>query len=247
MTRKHREFTLEELKEYDGQDGRPAYIALGERVIDVTESKRWPKGEHMKRHHAGNDLTNDIAAAPHDSDLLDRFPMVGLLKQEEEEIGPKLPNWAEKLLTWVPELQRHPHPMLVHFPIVTMILTPVFTVLYLITGIKSFDSTAFHLLGFGTFFILLGVASGFLTWWLNYLARMTLNVLLKIVLSCLLFVIALSAFIWRLTTPDILDILLFDRNMLYLALVLVLFPIVSAIGWFGAELTFPSHRGGRKK
>ena len=40
------------------------YIAQGGKVIDVTASKLWKGGLHMKRHRAGSDLSADIAAAP---------------------------------------------------------------------------------------------------------------------------------------------------------------------------------------
>jgi len=57
------------------------YIAHGGKVIDVTASKLWKGGLHMKRHHAGKDLTTDIQAAPHKLEVLDRYPQVGVLKQ----------------------------------------------------------------------------------------------------------------------------------------------------------------------
>jgi len=34
------------------------------------------------RHKAGKDLTDDLDQAPHGADLLDRFPVVGTLKEE---------------------------------------------------------------------------------------------------------------------------------------------------------------------
>src|ERR1700690_3942651 len=75
-------FTRAELAAYNGQEGRPAYIAYKGRVIDVTASRMWRGGSHMKRHVAGQDLTAEIAAAPHDVDVLDRFPQVGVLAEE---------------------------------------------------------------------------------------------------------------------------------------------------------------------
>ncbi len=55
-----REFTREELRGYDGQDGKPVYVAYEGRVYDLSESKMWRTGTHMKKHAAGTDLTGEI-------------------------------------------------------------------------------------------------------------------------------------------------------------------------------------------
>ncbi len=47
------EFDQAELEKYDGKDGRPIYIAYKGNVYDVTNSKLWKNGMHMKRLHAG--------------------------------------------------------------------------------------------------------------------------------------------------------------------------------------------------
>lgn len=73
-----KEFTLDELKAYDGKDGRPAYVAYKGIVYDVTESAMWADGDHEGMHVAGQDLTDAHADAPHDEHILD-FPEVGRL------------------------------------------------------------------------------------------------------------------------------------------------------------------------
>ena len=60
-----KEFNLEELSEFNGENGKPVYIAHQDKVIDVSDSKLWKAGVHMKRHHGGSDLTTDIQGAPH--------------------------------------------------------------------------------------------------------------------------------------------------------------------------------------
>ncbi|HTZ50111.1 MAG TPA: cytochrome b5 domain-containing protein, partial [Spirochaetia bacterium] len=65
-----RRFSLEELRTFNGQDGRPIYIAYNGRVFDVSASKMWRGGLHMKRHAAGQDLSSEIKDAPHGEDVL---------------------------------------------------------------------------------------------------------------------------------------------------------------------------------
>ena len=54
----------QELAEFNGQDDKPTYVAYNGRIIDLSTSKRWPKGKHMNRHQAGHDLSADLASAP---------------------------------------------------------------------------------------------------------------------------------------------------------------------------------------
>jgi predicted heme/steroid binding protein len=74
-----RKFTLEELKKYDGKDGRPAYVAYKGKVYDVTESFLWTDGNHQGMHEAGKDLTEEISQAPHGEELLANVKFVGVL------------------------------------------------------------------------------------------------------------------------------------------------------------------------
>jgi predicted heme/steroid binding protein len=76
-----RRFTAEELARYDGQDGRPAYIACNGKVYDVTGSFLWKGGRHQVLHDAGQALTAELAAAPHGDDLLSRCPLIGLMEE----------------------------------------------------------------------------------------------------------------------------------------------------------------------
>ena len=64
-----KEFDAEELAGYNGDTGNPDYVAHQGNVYDVSESKLWYNGMHMRRHHAGRDLTTDIQAAPHEPDV----------------------------------------------------------------------------------------------------------------------------------------------------------------------------------
>jgi predicted heme/steroid binding protein len=162
------EFDIAELEKFDGNNGRPVYVAHKGKVYDVSNSKLWKNGLHMKRHHAGNDLTVDIQGAPHEPDVLERYPLIGTLKKESTEAAElEIPRSLAWLLEKVPMLRRHPHPMTVHFPIVFSFSTTIFNILYLITGIKSLEITALHSLGAGILFTVVAIVTGLYTWWLS--------------------------------------------------------------------------------
>jgi predicted heme/steroid binding protein/uncharacterized membrane protein len=235
-----KEFDLELLSQFNGKGGQPFYIAHKGRVFDVSASKLWNTGLHMKRHPAGHDLTADIEAAPHGPEVLDRYPQVGTLKIKGGK-DRTLPQPLEALLERFPFLRRHPHPMLVHFPIVFAVSPVLFYLLYLITAANAFETTAFHCLGAGIFFFAPAVLTGFLTWWLNYQARPLRPVRIKILFSALLVAIYLAAFLLRLFLPA--AVLSFaGAGILYLLLLSALIPVVTVIGWYGASLTFPLER-----
>jgi len=75
---------LSELAGHDGRDGRKAYIAVNGRIYDVTDSPRWQGGLHPPDHLAGQDLTEELATAPHVRAVVERFPVVGTLEAEPE-------------------------------------------------------------------------------------------------------------------------------------------------------------------
>ena len=71
--------TLEQLKQFDGKEGRPAYIAYKGKVYDVTDDFLWVDGDHQGEHAAGRDLTEEMGRAPHGEDTLDRVKPVGII------------------------------------------------------------------------------------------------------------------------------------------------------------------------
>lgn len=77
--------TVAELASYDGRDGRKAYIAVNGTIYDVTASPRWENGLHPPDHQAGQDLTEELANAPHVRAVVERFPVVGTLEDDPSE------------------------------------------------------------------------------------------------------------------------------------------------------------------
>ncbi len=72
-------FTKEDLKQYDGRNGAPAYVAFKGIIYDVSPSYHWQNGQHWVVHFAGTDLSAEMEQAPHGVDLLEVFPIVGEL------------------------------------------------------------------------------------------------------------------------------------------------------------------------
>ena len=71
------ELTLEQLAEFNGKDGSPAYVAVEGVIYDVSGSAKWKDGEH-NGNSAGQDLTDVITnQSPHGVAILKRMPIVG--------------------------------------------------------------------------------------------------------------------------------------------------------------------------
>jgi predicted heme/steroid binding protein len=76
--------TLEQLSEFDGREGRKAYVAVNGDIYDVSNSIYWPNGHH-NGHQAGQDLTDAILnESPHGLANLSRVPMIGHIIEDGE-------------------------------------------------------------------------------------------------------------------------------------------------------------------
>lgn len=74
-------FTLEDLKQYNGQNGNPAYVAVDGTVYDVTNANGWKDGKHQSGIVAGEDLTDALSGSPHGDSVLEDLPVIGTLEQ----------------------------------------------------------------------------------------------------------------------------------------------------------------------
>ncbi len=227
-----KELTTEELAAFNGKDGASVYIAFEGKVYDVSGSPLWAKGTHMLRHLAGQDLTGSISAAPHGVEVFERYPQIGVLKKGPPEELKHLPTMLQGLLQGFPMARRHPHPMLVHFPIAFHTGTSFSTLLYLFFSNPSFELFSFYLLLFGSFTSIFAFISGLFTWWVNYRLKLTYLVKRKILFSIALGILQAVLIFWRSTTSEI-------ANPIYFILMLLITPNVVLLGYYGGQITFP--------
>ncbi len=227
-----REFTTEELSSFDGKDGKPVYIVFQGKVYDVTKSPLWGKGLHMKRHSAAKDLTAEISAAPHGTEVLERYPQIGMVKKGPPEELNHLPLFLQDFLQKFRMARRHPHPMVVHFPIALLMAASLFILLALFFQKGSFEIASFYLLILGAISSPFAMATGLLTWWVNYRLKLNYYVKRKIQLSILLVIFEVVLILWRVSQPEI-------SHPAYIVMMVLLTPIVSLLGYYGGQLTFP--------
>lgn len=64
--------SLLELRRHTGERGARKWIAHAGLVYDVTDCPRWQQSLHERLHFPGQDLTSEIAEAPHGQDVFTR-------------------------------------------------------------------------------------------------------------------------------------------------------------------------------
>jgi predicted heme/steroid binding protein/uncharacterized membrane protein len=233
------EIDKKKLAESDGKEGKPAYVTANGKVYDVTESKIWKNGIHMNRHHAGEDLTDSLGAAPHGDEVLNRFKQVGTLKVDQaEEAKPPLPNWMNKFFKAYPFLKRHPHPMVVHFPMAFFTAASIFLFwYYVISPARPLLDAIFYMHILGTLSLPVVLVTGWLSWKVNYFGKPIGNITRKIIFSLVVLIfdvvvlIAITGNLELLANPQGIPILIPILIFLYL-------PIVSYIGQQGGDLVY---------
>lgn len=72
-------FTKNQLALRNGNDKAEIWVAFQGKIYDVKKSRLWKNGKHYE-HWAGQDLTEELADAPHNVNVFDKFDVVGILK-----------------------------------------------------------------------------------------------------------------------------------------------------------------------
>lgn len=81
-----KKYTVSELRERNGKDGKPVYVSLEGKVHDLSKAFLWQGGEHQSLHRAGHEMTDEIKMAPHGPEMLDPYLVVGeLIDWDKEE------------------------------------------------------------------------------------------------------------------------------------------------------------------
>lgn len=74
------EITTESLPLFDGREGHKGIVSVDGKLYDVSDSRLWRDGVHLRKHQAGQDLTEALKGAPHSAEVLERVPMIGTLQ-----------------------------------------------------------------------------------------------------------------------------------------------------------------------
>ncbi len=221
-----RHFKIQELKEYDGKEGKPGYTAFKGKVYDISNSQLWKNGIHADTHLAGIDLTESMLSAPHGEEILIKFQILGELGKEK--------SLGQKLLLKLGE--SHLHPILVHFSIAYSIAVSLLSLLYIFTGKIPFEIASYYMLALGFLAAPPAGLSGLFSWKATYEGKMTRTFVRKIIFTVVLIVVITVCFIWRTLNPDVL--VTTSINYIYLTLVLSLVPIVTILGYDGGKIVY---------
>ena len=73
-----KKYTKSQLALRNGQDKQEIWIAYKGKIYDVSRSRLWYEGKHYQ-HWAGQDLTVELADAPHDNKVFKKFEQIGVL------------------------------------------------------------------------------------------------------------------------------------------------------------------------
>jgi predicted heme/steroid binding protein len=76
------EFTESQLRAYSGERGYRMYVGFRGVVYDVTDCPKWRRGLHENLHWPGQDLTDELKAAPHSASVFEHpcARRVGILR-----------------------------------------------------------------------------------------------------------------------------------------------------------------------
>ena len=193
----------DELRRYDGREGRAAYIAYKGVVYDVTDNPNWEGGEHMGRLQAGNDLTPYLEDAPHGEEVFKKLPVVGVLEGvtetkrssiSHEEKPDALKRWYRKY---------HPHPMTVHFPIALHFFAGGMDILFLVNPSEAYELSVFYAFFVATAMGAVAMIPGVISWGVNYGFSKAWTFLVKLYVSLFTVILGMVAVYIRLEYPAV--------------------------------------------
>jgi predicted heme/steroid binding protein/uncharacterized membrane protein len=232
-----KEITPEELSKNNGRNGNPSYVVVDGKVWDVSSSKMWSDGYHVNTHHAGQDLSIALQAAPHSTKVMGRFELVGEFVETEPKRQMREFPEPSPLISWI--LAKHPHPISAHLPMGLGIASSLFIFFSLLFDAKALPEAAFYNLILTAITAPLSAVAGLLSWYYNYGGVWTTVFRVKALLSIFLILILASAIVIRLMFLEQGELRTI-YSFIYYVLVLLIAPTVAIIGRLGGKITFPS-------
>lgn len=226
------QFSEKELREYNGQEGKPAYIAYKGRVYDVTSSKLWKNGSHFKKHFAGCDLTSELANAPHSDSVFENFPWVGEFVAISHTAAE---TQKERYRKWYAAY--HPHPMIIHFPIALHYFSAGADILFLTNPSVEYEAAVFLSLLIATVMGFVALITGVFSWWINYDFSMSRAFVVKLVGALFTLVVGLIPISQKIMNPDVP----FSHDVegwLYHSIIFITVISITVVGYYGGKITW---------
>jgi uncharacterized membrane protein len=125
--------------------------------------------------------------------------------------------------------------MVVHFPIAFLMAASLFVLLHLLLKDPLLETFSFYLLVLGAIASPFAMATGLLTWWINYRLKLSRLVKRKIGFSVLLLLFEIVLIAWWGWSPEI-------SSPITWIMMILLAPIVGLLGYYGGQMTFPIER-----
>lgn len=259
--------TLEELGQYDGKDGRRAYTAYKGKIYDVTDSKFWKNGVHVRKHFAGIDLTESMGKAPHGDEVFAKFEPVALLEDSKsiaiasDENDQKNKNSDPECIACTPQTHRkakeeesdqmefikdylrgwyrkyHPHPITVHFPIALHYFAAFMDVLFFFNPIVAYEISVFYSFTFSTVGGVAAMFPGILSWWINYNLVKQKAFLIKLLMAIITLFLGIVAICQRWVFPEVA----WDfgiQGFIYHSIIFITVVTVTINAYFGGKVTW---------
>lgn len=226
------QFNEIELREYNGQEGKPAYIAYKGRVYDVTSSKLWKNGSHFKKHFAGSDLTSELANAPHSDEVFENFPCVGefvAISHTADETK------KERYRKWYAAY--HPHPMIIHFPIALHYFSAGADVLFLANPSPEYEAAVFLSLLIATIMGFVALITGIFSWWVNYDFSKSKAFVIKLIGAIFTLVVGLIPISQKIMNPDVPFSQGID-GFIYHSIIFITVISITIVAYYGGKITW---------
>lgn len=130
------------------------------------------------------------------------------------------------------------HPIPVHFPQALFPAAFASLLIYMLTGMREFETGAYVMIIFGFLAIPVTMATGFADWKIRYRGQMTRVFRIKIIGALGLLSLSLPAVLMRLQHPEITALPFDWTGWIYFGLLAACQTDCAIIGYYGGRLVF---------